>query len=75
MPILNDSRVKAEVLKDKIFVLVRDSILHGNLRPGERLIESQLIRDLGVSRAPIRDAFWALEKQGYVKTLFRVLSG
>ena len=67
MPILNDSRVKAEVLKDKIFVLVRDSILHGNLRPGERLIESQLIRDLGVSRAPIRDAFWALEKQGYVK--------
>ena len=67
MPILLSSKVQPEVLKDKVFLAIRDAILAGDLRPGERLIEGHLIRQLGVSRAPLRDALWALEKQGYVR--------
>lgn len=67
MPLLSSSKVQPEVLKDKVFLAIRDAILAGEIRPGERLIEGHLIRQLGVSRAPLRDAFWALEKQGYIR--------
>lgn len=67
MPLFENSRIQPEVLKDKVVETLRDAILAGDLRSGERLIEGHLIKQLGVSRAPLRDALWQLEKQGYVR--------
>ena len=43
-------------LRDVVFHTLREAILKGELKPGERLMELQLASKLGVSRTPIREA-------------------
>jgi DNA-binding GntR family transcriptional regulator len=45
---------------------LRGAILSGESNPGERLIEEQLTRRLGISRAPLREALRLLVQQGLV---------
>ena len=45
---------------------IRDAIVAGRLRPGERIKEVPLAEDLGFSRAPVRDALRLLERDGLV---------
>lgn len=44
-----------------------DAIFEGKLRPGQPIVETELQRLLGVSRAPLREALLKLEGQGLVK--------
>lgn len=53
-------------LRDVVFTTLREAILRGNLKPGERLMEIQLAHRLGVSRTPIREAIRKLELEGLV---------
>lgn len=53
-------------LRDVVFNTLRQAILHGELKPGERLMEIQLANKLGVSRTPIREAIRKLELEGLV---------
>lgn len=53
-------------LRDVVFQTLRQSILHGELKPGERLMEIHLAERLGVSRTPIREAIRKLELEGLV---------
>jgi DNA-binding GntR family transcriptional regulator len=53
-------------LKDRTVELITDAILSGKITPGERLNESQLSRDLHVSRAPVREALQQLEEQSLI---------
>ncbi|MET0457412.1 MAG: GntR family transcriptional regulator [Mycobacterium sp.] len=50
---------------------IRDAILSGGLKPGEKIIEEQLCADFGVSRAPVREALRELAQQGLVEHLPR----
>ena len=43
-------------LRDVVFRTIRNDILEGDLKPGERLMEIQISKRLGVSRTPIREA-------------------
>ncbi|MDP1836971.1 MAG: GntR family transcriptional regulator [Reyranella sp.] len=45
---------------------IRDQILNGKLRPGERLVEDRLSAELGVSRVPVREALLGLSVEGLV---------
>ncbi len=51
-------------LRETVFHTLRDAILKGELRPGERLMEVHLAQQLGVSRTPVREAIRKLEKEG-----------
>ncbi|MCI9074761.1 MAG: GntR family transcriptional regulator [Dorea sp.] len=53
-------------LRDVVFHTLRQAILKGDLKPGERLMEIQLAKKLGVSRTPIREAIRKLELEGLV---------
>lgn len=53
-------------LRDVVFNTLRQAILRGELKPGERLLEIQLANELGVSRTPIREAIRKLELEGLV---------
>ena len=53
-------------LRDVVFNTLREAILKGELKPGERLMELQLAAKLGVSRTPIREAIRKLELEGLV---------
>ena len=53
-------------LRDVVFNTLRQAILTGELKPGERLMEIHLANRLGVSRTPIREAIRKLELEGLV---------
>ena len=58
-------------LRDVVFNTLREAILKGELKPGERLMEIQLASKLGVSRTPIREAIRMLEQEGLAVTMPR----
>lgn len=58
-------------LRDVVFHTLREAILKGELKPGERLMELQLAAKLGVSRTPIREAIRMLEQEGLAVTIPR----
>lgn len=58
-------------LRDVVFNTLREAILKGELKPGERLMELQLASKLGVSRTPIREAIRMLEQEGLAVTIPR----
>ncbi|MFD1050914.1 GntR family transcriptional regulator, partial [Kibdelosporangium lantanae] len=43
---------------------LREDILSGELAPGDRIVEEQLTRRFGISRAPLREALRLLGQQG-----------
>ncbi len=53
-------------LRDVVFNTLRQAILRGELKPGERLMEIQLANKLGVSRTPVREAIHKLSQEGLV---------
>lgn len=58
-------------LRDVVFKTLRQGILTGDLKPGERLMEIHLADKLGVSRTPIREAIRMLELEGLVTMIPR----
>lgn len=58
-------------LKNRTVELITDAILSGKIKPGERLNESQLARELHVSRAPIREALQQLQEQSLIVNIPR----
>lgn len=57
-----------QLLRDSVFVRIRDAIIDGTLEPGERLVDGELSGWLGVSRTPIREALARLDAAGLVET-------
>ncbi len=51
-------------LREIVFETIREAILDGRLKPGERVMEIQLAEKLGVSRTPVREAIRKLELEG-----------
>lgn len=48
---------------------LRDAILSGHFRPGQRLVESELCRAMGVSRSSLREAIRQLAGERLVETV------
>ncbi len=53
-------------LREVIFSTLREAIIMGELKPGQRLMEVQLAEKMGVSRTPVREAIRKLELEGLV---------
>ena len=58
-------------LREIVFESLREAIIQGRLKPGERLMEIQLAEEMGVSRTPVREAIRKLELEGFVVMLPR----
>jgi DNA-binding GntR family transcriptional regulator len=52
--------------KDLVAVAIRDSILRGRFKPGEKLDQQQIGDELEVSRSPVREALRALDAEGLI---------
>ena len=48
---------------------LRDQILSGRLRPGERISELQAVETTGASRTPVRMALVRLEEEGLLEAI------
>ncbi|MEV7426638.1 GntR family transcriptional regulator [Streptomyces sp. NPDC091212] len=68
MPVPTTPLTARVLLRDRAFTALRDAIVDGTLKPGERLRESELQEWIGVSRTPIREALMRLERSGLVIT-------
>jgi DNA-binding GntR family transcriptional regulator len=58
-------------LREKILETIRDAIMSGLLKPGEKVAEPELAERFGISRTPIREAFRQLESEGYLTVIPR----
>lgn len=55
--------------REKAFEIIRHSIMFGELKPGEKLAERRVCAMLELGRTPVREAFWQLEKEGFITVL------
>ena len=59
-------RVPLQSRREHVVEILREAIANGDLKPGDRLLEADLSRELGTSRAPLREALRQLEQEGLI---------
>ena len=64
---LFDSLPERKSLGDSVLEKLRLAVVTGELRAGERLVESRLAQTFGISRTPIREAIHKLEREGLLQ--------
>lgn len=65
----NDAKqIPRLVLSDWIKEYIIEAVLSGELKPGDRIVESSLARELGVSQAPVREAIRDLVLLGFLES-------
>lgn len=60
-------RVNRNPLAEQVATIIRDTIINGGFKPGERLVGETIAKKIGVSRAPVREAICLLEREGVVE--------
>jgi len=63
---IKDSMEDYTPLRDIVFQKLREAIVTGQLKPGDRLMEIRLANAMGVSRTPVREAIRKLQNEGLV---------
>ncbi len=58
-------------IRERAYLYLKELILEGELKAGDRLVERELAEKLNISRTPIREALFRLESQGFVQTVPR----
>lgn len=58
--------VKKITADEFAYLEIKNDIISGFFKSGERLLEAEIAKRLNVSRAPVREAFKRLEKEGYL---------
>jgi DNA-binding GntR family transcriptional regulator len=54
-------------LSEQVHKQLRQQIIHGELKPGVRLVELEIAAAMGVSQGPVREALQRLESEGLVE--------
>jgi len=58
--------MKRGTMRNQLSEHISNAILHGDLKPGERIIEIKLARQLGVGQSTLREALQELEHRGLI---------
>ncbi|MFZ7126303.1 MAG: GntR family transcriptional regulator [Desulfobacterales bacterium] len=58
-------------LRDQIYQIIHDMIITRAILPGEKILEEELAKSIGVSRTPIRECLCRLENEGIVEIIPR----
>lgn len=61
-----------KTIREKAYEYLREGILSGKIKSGDRLVETELAERIGTSRTPVREALHTLEREGLVESLHRV---
>lgn len=65
------SRVNPDSLADQAYGKLKTGIYDFHLLPGDRFSESEIADRLQMSRTPVREALFRLQREGYVEVMFR----
>ncbi|GIV81116.1 MAG: GntR family transcriptional regulator [Anaerolineae bacterium] len=63
------TQITNKPLREQVLDALRDAIIQGEFKPGQPLVETELAAQLGVSRAPIREALQVLNSEGLLETI------
>lgn len=66
---LRSLEIHRSSLADQAYAKLREAIVTGDLKPGERLVERQLGLQMGASRTPLREAMIRLVHEGMLTAL------
>ena len=58
-----------QLLRTQVYEYLREAFRTGDIRPGEFISINQLVKELGMSRTPLRDALLQLQTEGFVTFL------
>ncbi|HHF98072.1 MAG TPA: GntR family transcriptional regulator [Candidatus Aerophobetes bacterium] len=58
-------------ISDKVYKSLKKQIINEKLKPGERLLDTELASEFGVSRTPVREALTRLSNEGLVEIIPR----
>ena len=64
-------RAKDANLAARVFERVKQEIFDFVLLPGDRFTEAEIAARMEVSRTPVREALYLLEREGYLEVMFR----
>ncbi len=65
----DNEKITGLPLSINIFIRLREDILHGKLKTGEKLTENRICSEYNVSRTPVREAFRLLEQEDLIQTI------
>jgi DNA-binding GntR family transcriptional regulator len=68
---LKRNRERPENLAERIYLQLKDDIFEFRLLPGDRFSEGEVATRMAVSRTPVRQALYRLEREGYLEVYFR----
>jgi GntR family transcriptional regulator, trigonelline degradation regulator len=60
---------ESATLRERVTVSLRNAILSGQLKPGQKLVEKELCTSLDISRTLLREALPQLEAEGLIKSV------
>ncbi|MBE6906752.1 MAG: GntR family transcriptional regulator [Ruminococcaceae bacterium] len=58
--------IDSQTVSDKVYLSIKNAIINGKFKPGERIIQEDLTKQMNVSRTPVRDALQRLNSEGLV---------
>ncbi|NPC99757.1 GntR family transcriptional regulator [Brenneria sp. hezel4-2-4] len=64
-------KARPEALAERVYQTLKNDIFDFRLMPGDRFSESEIAERMNVSRTPVRQALFWLEREGYVEVYFR----
>jgi DNA-binding GntR family transcriptional regulator len=62
---------RSESLAERIYLAIKSDIFDFQLLPGDRFTESEVATRMGVSRTPVREALFRLQRENYVDVMYR----
>ena len=68
LDIFNKEEIDTKSLKDQVREKLRTAIITSRLKPGQKIKETEIGRQLGFSQVPVREALRGLEEEGLVKS-------
>lgn len=64
--ITKESFIGKPSMSEELVLFIKQQILEGELKPGDRIIETKLAKELGISQTPVREAIRLLSGQGII---------
>jgi DNA-binding GntR family transcriptional regulator len=58
--------IQKQNISEDLVVYIKQQILLGELNPGERIVETKLAKELGISQTPVREAIRHLQGEGII---------
>lgn len=65
----NSGNVKLTTIKQQVYLILKDKIINGEIKTGERLYEKEIAESMGVSRSPVRESLNELIGEGLLHNI------